>query len=97
MSRTLYFSPGQKTPQRDAVGVISKVMGKEVKVTQVDHSEGLAMLVKSTGIPEFLSQQLLKGQKLFDEVEGATVFYHPRYSAASSNIEKYLASHLLDF
>jgi uncharacterized protein YbjT (DUF2867 family) len=90
-SNVVFLAGPERLSQRDAIGIISKVIGKHVKVTRVDESEGLAVFVKTTGMPETLAQQLLEGQKLLDEVEGAAIFHRHRYPAASSNIQRHLA------
>lgn len=45
--------------QRDAVGIFSRAVGKDVKVTEVDEQEGLKVMLNN-GVPEFVAGPLIK-------------------------------------
>ncbi|KAJ5219050.1 uncharacterized protein N7498_001149 [Penicillium cinerascens] len=75
--------------QRDAVGIFGKVLGKDIKVTELDEKEGVKNMVNN-GVPEFVAQTLVKnmGAKVRGE-DGPDPFQGETYKKAAANLQKY--------
>jgi len=73
--------------QRDAVATIGRAIGRDLKATEVDISEGLEMF-KATGMPEPRAKQAV--QILKDRLEGRDDFFGGRaWEEAAADLEKY--------
>ncbi|OJJ32244.1 hypothetical protein ASPWEDRAFT_44332 [Aspergillus wentii DTO 134E9] len=75
--------------QRDAVGVFSKALGKDIKVIEGDEKEGIENLLK-IGVPEFVSRRVVESLRPkerrgddFDPFEGEM------YTQAAANLQRY--------
>ena len=76
----------ENTSQEEAVNIISKVVGKDIKVTSIDLEEGVKMN-ESAGMPPPLARYLAERM---DHVGGGTAASHPDlYKEGVANIEKY--------
>lgn len=75
--------------QRDAVGIFGKVLGKDIKVTELDEKEGVKNMVNN-GVPEFVAKTLVKnmGAKVRSE-DGPDPFQGEAYKKAAANLQKY--------
>ncbi|KAJ6038393.1 hypothetical protein N7499_004454 [Penicillium canescens] len=76
--------------QRDAVGIFGKVLGKDIKVTELDEKEGVENLL-NIGVPDFVATRLVQSLKPkdrrgddFDPFEGEA------YEQAVANLQKYV-------
>ncbi len=78
----------QFVSERDAVGIIGRVIGKEVKVTQVSREEGLEIL-RGRGIPESVAENLLSVMGKLAEGELLTPEYSPDNAKAVGSVLKY--------
>ncbi|OGE47814.1 hypothetical protein PENARI_c036G06012 [Penicillium arizonense] len=75
--------------QRDAVGIFGKALGKDIKVTELDETEGAENLLK-IGVPDLVAGRLVQSLRPkdrrgdeFDPFEGET------YEQAAANLRKY--------
>ena len=76
--------------QRDAIDTIGRVIGQDIKVTQLDEQEGVEFFMKSAHLPESAARQLV--QMLKKRVEGGKSdggYEGLRYEEAVANIQKY--------
>ena len=75
--------------QRDAASAIGTVLGKNIKVVQLDEEQGVAAWVKNNGMPELIAKHLVDVLRLRSLGEGSDRFSGPLYEEAVSNIRKY--------
>jgi len=76
--------------QRDAVGIIGKVIGENIKVTQLDEHEAVEVYEKDFGMPGPIGQHLINVLKRRAGVGGSDdAFEGPAYEEAVSNVPKY--------
>lgn len=95
-ANAVYVPGPEQLSQRNAIGIIAKAIGKNIKVTQVGEQEGQEVFVRTTGLPERLVKQLLLQQKTADK-EGPWLFVDPHYETALGNVKKYLAREPMRF
>jgi uncharacterized protein YbjT (DUF2867 family) len=77
----------EQLSQGDAIGIIGRLIGKDIKVTELDEQRGLGMFMKA-GLPEPVAKQLVQTLANNDRV---TLFQNPTYERAVGNFEKYIA------
>ncbi|KAE8153817.1 hypothetical protein BDV25DRAFT_136567 [Aspergillus avenaceus] len=70
---------------REAIGVIARVLGKEVRVTTISQDECVQRFIAEDGLPEVLARDVLRE---YDEA-GDGEFY-PNVPEARGNVERYL-------
>ena len=76
--------------QGDAIDVIGRAIGKDIKVERLDEQEGVEFFMKSAHLPEFAAQQLIKMLKKRAEDGRSDGGYEgPSYDESVSNIQKY--------
>lgn len=73
---------------REGVGVIGRVIGKDIRVTELDEEQGLEVFVKEEGMAEPVARQLIKAFGAMAERKHY-FFQDPDYDQIASNIEKY--------
>ncbi|EKG09680.1 NmrA-like protein [Macrophomina phaseolina MS6] len=75
---------------RKAIGIFSKVLGKDIKITELNEEDGVAALVES-GTPEFLAKPLLRvaGQRCGPDQEGDPTYNKKSHEQAVANLRKY--------
>jgi uncharacterized protein YbjT (DUF2867 family) len=91
----VYLAGPEMLSIRDAVGVIAKALGKEVKVTKVDEQEELQFMLRVTKIPEPVAKNVLRG--LREQEESGGFFGKPGYEEACGNVQKYTGKPSLRF
>lgn len=96
-ANVIYLCGPEKLSTRDAIGVIARAIGKNIKVTQIDEQEALEVFVKTTGVPEALAKDLIQKHKAQQEEKGALLFGSPNYQVAVGNIEKFLGKQPMRF
>lgn len=72
--------------QADAVRIFGRVIGKDVKITEVDAEEGVRILIEN-GLPEFVAGSLVKSLG-----NGGTLYGDDRHTKGSENLVKYAGS-----
>ncbi|KAF4621898.1 hypothetical protein G7Y89_g14448 [Cudoniella acicularis] len=80
----------EQMSQGDAVGVIAKVLGKDIKVTEVGEEEALQVFITESKFPEMMAKQLVYiiNSGVGDGV-GARLYVGEEYQEATGNILKY--------
>lgn len=69
--------------QVDALGIFGRVIGKDVKITEVNAEEGVRILIEN-GLPEFAAGPLVKSLG-----NGGKQYGDDRYTKGSENLAKY--------
>jgi uncharacterized protein YbjT (DUF2867 family) len=71
--------------QRDAVGIIGRAVGRDIKVTELDEEEGLDMYVNGYGLPEPVGKQLIDMLRKREE----SVEFYKGLEEAAGNVRKH--------
>jgi uncharacterized protein YbjT (DUF2867 family) len=81
----------------DAVRIIEKVIGKNIKTTELDEQEGLEIYVKGHGLPEPVAKGLI--EVLRNSTSGGDDELYPGlvYEEAKDNVRKYAGGQLTRF
>ena len=90
----VFLSGPEKLSQRDAISVLGRVIGKDLKVTELDAQAGLETFVK-LGLPEPVAKELI-GTLAKRDKEG-TMFGSPMYERAVGNVEEYMGQKPMRF
>lgn len=80
---------------REAVNVIGKAVGKEVKVSKVDEQVALHILTTLNGLPEPVAKAMLV--QFREQEESAGFFNTPGYEEARGGVERYTGKPSLRF
>lgn len=78
--------------QRDAIGIIGKWIGKDIKATEVSHDEALSIFVEEVGLRAPLAKYLLDGMKMV--AEGKDSLYKKE---DASNVKRYAGKEPMTF
>ena len=87
-SNSVYLYGPDLVSQRDALAVIGRAIGRDVKITELNEQEGAEMYMKEYGTPEPAARRLMEVMR--GESQGNGRFYSgPSYQRGKENVEKY--------
>ena len=94
----VYLHGPREVSLTEAIGTLSEVLGKEIKITVVGLEEGIKALVDAGGLPEFAARPLLtmidrraKGELEFDALSYQGVGNVELYTGRkSTELKEYL-------
>lgn len=74
--------------QREMMGVIGSVLGKEIKVVEVGLEDGVKVLTEN-GLPEFVARTLANEFEVMHQDGGSKIYQGEEYKRSLINVEKY--------